>query len=321
MMRAIATRMARSDAAAVVAVTETEEPRARDGWTRVEVKATSLNRHDLWSIKGVGTTEADFPLALGSDVAGITEDGREVIVHSLVADPSAPGGELLDPHRKMLAEATTGGAAESILVPVRNLVDKPVTMTFEQAAALPTAWLTAYRMLFGAGGARPGDTVLVQGAGGGVASAAIALAAAAGLRVWVTTREAERARSAAAIGAAATFEPGERLPERVDVVLDTVGSATVQHSLRSVAPGGTVVVSGATTGGEVTVDVSRIFLSHIRIQGSSLGTVDDLRQLVAFCEARNLRPIIDSIHPLDQAARAVARLESGDAFGKVVVTP
>lgn len=319
--RAVATGIS-ADPASVVSIVETPTPEASPGFVRVNVRAASLNQHDLWSIKGVGTTADRFPLGLASDVAGVTDDGREVIVHPLVSpSASGPGGELLDPRRTMLAEASTGGAAECVLVPERNIIDKPAELDFTAAAALPTAWLTAYRMLFTSGGARPGSTVLVQGAGGGVATALISLATASGIRVWVTGRDAGRLQRARELGADATFESGVRPPERVDVVLDTVGEATFEHSLRSVRPGGRLVVAGATTGSRVSMDLTRVFLNHISIVGTSLGEIEDLRAMVGLVAHAGIRPLIDSTYALDDAAAAVARLASGEAVGKVVITP
>ncbi|MGP6177236.1 zinc-binding dehydrogenase [Microbacterium sp. A196] len=319
--RAVATEIS-ADPASVISVIDSPLPESAPGFVRVNVRAASLNQHDLWSIKGVGTTPEQFPLGIGSDIAGVTDDGREVIVHSLVSpSPSGPGGELIDPRRRMLAEASTGGAAEWVLVPERNLIAKPVELDFVSAAILPTAWLTAYRMLFSAGGVRPGDTVLVQGAGGGVATALISLAAASGVRVWVAGRDQERLARARELGAHDTFESGARLPERVDLVLETVGEATFEHSLRSVRPGGRVVVAGATTGNRVNVDLNRIFLNHVSIVGTSLGEIEDLRALVRFVARAGIQPLIDSTFALDDAAAAVARLAGGEAVGKVVITP
>jgi NADPH:quinone reductase-like Zn-dependent oxidoreductase len=261
-------------------------------------------------------------MVLGSDIAGITDDGREVVVHSLVADSARGGGdELLDPRRGMLAEALVGGLAPKVAVPERNLVDKPKSLTFEEAACLPTAWLTAYRMLFIRANVRPGHTVLIQGASGGVATAATALARAAGLTVWATGRTPEKLEKARALGANAVFESGARLPQRVDAVLDTVGAATWEHSLKSVRPGGVVVVAGATAGALARTDLSRVFLNHITICGSALGRVEELRDLVSFCDDRGVRPHIDSVYSLDDGVAAFERMASGEAFGKVVVVP
>lgn len=321
MKRAVATKIADRTAAEVIEVIDDAEPVGRPDWALVEVKAAALNRHDLWSIHGVGVKPEQFPLSLGSDVAGVTADGREVLVHSLVADPAAAGGELLDPKRAMLAEATLGGCSAKTLVPTRNLVDKPADLTFEEAACLPTAWLTAYRMLFTKGGAQDGQTVLIQGAGGGVSTAAIALAHSAGLRVWVTGRSEERLAMAKAAGADDVFAVSTRLPDRVDLVIETVGAATWEHSLKSVKPGGAIVVAGATTGGAVSLDLNRVFLQHISVVGSAMGTIAELGELVQFCQTHQIRPAIDSVHSLDEAAAAVARLESGHATGKVLVKP
>ena len=288
----------------------------------MSVRAASLNQHDLWSIKGVGVKPEHFPLGIASDVSGVTDDGREVIVHPLVSSGAlGRNGELLDPARRMLADVIGGGAADTVLVPERNLINKPAEIDFVSAAALPTAWMTAYRMLFTAGGTKPGDTVLVQGAAGGVATALIALAAAAGIRVWVAGRDAGRLEAAQEFGAHATFLTGERLPERVDVVLETVGEATFDHSMRSVRPGGRIVVAGATTGAAVNIDLNRVFLQHVSIVGTSLGTIDDLRSVVSLVSTTGVRPVIDSTYALNDAAAAVARLSSGEAIGKVVIVP
>ncbi|WP_237686350.1 zinc-binding dehydrogenase [Arthrobacter jiangjiafuii] len=324
MKRAVATGVAPEEPASAVQVRTVDEPAARDGWISLQVRAVSLNQHDLWTIKGVGVQPGDFPLGIGSDVAGVTSEGREVIVHSLVTDPGIAmnsGSELLAPGRLMLAEASGGGAAERVLVPARNLVDKPLSLSFEEAAALPTAWLTAYHMLFRKARLTPGSTVLVQGAGGGVATAAIALASHSGIRVWVTGRDAARLEAARRLGADRVFTAGEKLPQRVDAVIETVGAATWDHSLRSVRPGGVIVVAGATTGGLVSFDLNRVFLQHVSILGSSLGKVGDLRALARWFDTTGVKPMIDSVFPLDEAAAAVARLASGQAVGKVVIVP
>lgn len=321
MRRAIATEIARKPAE-VIEVVELPAPEPRPGWVPVHVRAAALNQHDLWSVRGVGTKPEQFPLGLASDVSGVTEDGREVVVHSLVADPaSGAGSELLDPERAMLAERSTGGAADVVLVPERNLVDKPAELSFEVAACLPTAWLTAYHMLFTTAGAKPGQRILVQGCAGGVAQAAITLGVHAGLKVYATGRSPERRRAAETLGAHAVLESGTRLPERVDYVLDTVGAATWEHSLKSVRPGGGVVVAGATTGADVEMNLFRVFLPHVRILGTSMGTVEELRDLVSMVATTGIEPVIDSVHDLADAAAAVARLASGEAVGKVLIRP
>lgn len=300
---------------------ERPEPEVPDGWTTVQVRAASLNHHDLWTLRGVGITAERLPMILGCDAAGIDADGNEVVVHAVIGDPEAGGGdETMDPRRSLLSEVHPGTFAERVAVPRRNLVPKPAALTFAEAACLPTAWLTAYRMLFTRSGLRPGDTVLVQGAGGGVATALIVLARSGGLRVWATSRdEAKRAR-ALELGAHAVFEPGGRLPERVDVVMETVGAVTWAHSLRSLRPGGRIVVSGATSGPNPPAELSRVFFQQLSVVGSTMGTRDELARLIRLCETDGVRPLVDSTFDLRDAGSAFERLATGDVFGKLVLT-
>ena len=206
------------------------EPPEAPGRVRVRVRAASVNMHDLWTLRGVGQDPRVLPLTLGCDAAGVTSDGREVIVLPVLGDPDAGGGdETLDPARSLLSERVDGTFAEVISVPERCVIDKPAGLSFAQAACLPIAWGTAFRMLRRAR-VSAGATVLVQGATGGVNSAVIALARAVGARVWVTSRTAAKREIARGLGAHAVFEDGARLPERVDVVVDNVGAATFAHS-------------------------------------------------------------------------------------------
>ncbi len=297
------------------------EPQVPDGWTTVQVRAASLNHHDLWTLRGVGITADRLPMILGCDAAGMDEEGREVVVHGVIGDPAAGGGdETLDPRRSLLSEVHPGTLAERVAVPRRNLLPKPAGLSFVEAACLPTAWLTAYRMLFTRSGLRPGDTVLVQGAGGGVATALVALARAGGFRVWVTSRDEARRAHAVEAGAHAAFESGARLPERVDAVMETVGAATWEHSMRALKPGGRVVISGATSGANPPADLNRVFFLQLSVVGSTMGTRDELSRLIAFCETTGVRPLVDSTHDLRDARAAFERLAAGDVFGKIVLT-
>jgi NADPH:quinone reductase-like Zn-dependent oxidoreductase len=300
---------------------EVPDPEIPEGWALVTLHAAALNHHDIWSLKGVGLRPEQLPMILGCDGSGVDADGNEVIVHAVIADPDAgDGDETLDPRRSLLSERFPGTLAEKIAVPRRNLIPKPSSLTFEEAACLPTSWLTAYRMLFTRAGLRPGDTVLVQGAGGGVSTAAIALARAAGLRVWATSRsEAKRAR-ALELGAHATFAPDERLPERVDAVIETVGRATWASSIRAVRPGGVVVVSGATTGDDPSADLTQVFFLQRSVIGSTMGTRGELQRLVSMVDATGLRPVIDSVRPLSEARSGFAEMLEGEQFGKIVFT-
>ncbi|MEX2658909.1 MAG: zinc-binding dehydrogenase [Acidimicrobiales bacterium] len=296
-------------------------PQAPDGWTTVTVKAACLNHHDLWTLRGVGIKEERLPVVLGSDAAGVDADGREVIVHSVISGPGWSGDETLDPRRSLLSEVHDGTLAEQVAVPVRNLVPKPAALTFEEAACLPTAWLTAYRMLFTNSGVQPGGTILVQGAGGGVATALIALGRTAGFRMWVTSRSEQKRSQALELGAHDAFESGVRLPERVDAVMETVGAATWSHSLKALKPGGTLVVSGATSGADPSAELNRVFFLQLRVIGSTMGSREELMRLASFCGVTGVRPVIDTVLPLIEARAGFERMAGGDLFGKVVFTP
>jgi NADPH:quinone reductase-like Zn-dependent oxidoreductase len=297
------------------------EPEVPDGWTTVAVKAAALNHHDLWSLRGVGLPDDRLPMILGCDAAGVDADGDEVIVHSVIADPAAGrGDETLDPGRSLLSERFPGTFAEHVAVPRRNLVPKPAALSWEHAACLPTAWLTAYRMLFTRAGLAPGGTVLVQGASGGVSTALLLLGRAAGYRMWVTSRDETKRKQALELGADAAFESGARLPDRVDAVMETVGEATWSHSLKSLRPGGTIVVAGATSGFAPPAELNRVFFLQLSIVGSTMGTLDELHRLVQFCETTGLRPPVDEVLPLRDARAGFERMAGGEQFGKIVFT-
>ncbi|GAA3712809.1 zinc-binding dehydrogenase [Nonomuraea antimicrobica] len=296
---------------------EHPEPKVPDGWTTVSVRAAALNHHDLWTLKGVGIRQDRLPIVLGCDAAGVDEDGNEVIVHSVIGTGA---DETLDPKRTLLSEVYDGTFAERVAVPRRNLVPKPAALSFEHAACLPTAWLTAYRMLFDKAGLEPGSTVLVQGAGGGVATALIALGRAAGYRIWATSRSEDKRERARLLGADQVFEPGARLPERVDAVMETVGQATWDHSLKSLKPGGRIVVSGATSGAVPPADLNRVFFLQLSVIGSTMGTRAQLHRLAVFLEQTGLRPEIDRVLPLTEARDGFAAMAAGELFGKIVFT-
>jgi NADPH:quinone reductase-like Zn-dependent oxidoreductase len=296
------------------------DPETQPGWTTVTVKAASLNHHDLWSLRGVGLPEDRLPMILGCDAAGLDEDGNEVLVHSVITDPDWHGDETLDPRRSLLSERYQGTFADRVAVPRWNLVPKPPELSFEEAACLPTAWLTAYRMLFTRGRVAPGATILVQGATGGVATALTALASAAGIRVWVTGRSEEKRASALALGADQAFEPGARLPERVDAVMETTGQATWAHSIRALKPGGTIVISGATTGDAPPAELTRIFFLQLSVVGSTMGTREELQRLMRLCVDRGIRPAIHATLPLADARQGFETLLRGESVGKIVLT-
>ena len=321
MLAAYAAKFDADNPIAALEVGERPDPTVPEGWVTIDVRATALNHHDLWSLKGVGLREESLPMILGCDAAGVDPDGNEVVVHAVVSDPAWKGDETLDPKRSLLSERYHGTLAQKVAVPARNVVPKPAGMSFEQAACLPTAWLTAYRMLFTQSGLKPGDTVLVQGAGGGVATALITLARAAGIRVWATSRDEGKRAKAVEIGAHDAFESGARLPERVDAVMETVGQATWSHSLKSLKQGGTLVISGATSGqAPKSAELNRIFFLQLRVQGSTMGTRTELAELVQFMANAGISPHIDTVLPLAEARTGFEKMNTGDVFGKIVFT-
>jgi len=296
-------------------VGERPEPEVPEGWTTVRVRASALNHHDLWSLRGVGLAPEQLPMILGCDAAGLDEDGNEVVVHAVLGTGA---DETLDPKRSLLSERAQGTMADLVTVPRRNLVPKPQSLDWTDAACLPTAWLTAYRMLTTRGRLPEDGAVLVQGAGGGVATAAIVLAKALGARVYATSRDEAKRANASQLGAEA-FAPGERLPERVDVVIETVGKATFDHSVKSTKPGGRIVVSGSTSGHLSEVDLRRVFFLQLEIVGSTMGTREELSGLLGLMVSKGIRPVVDHVYGFAEATEAFSRLAGGDVFGKIVL--
>jgi NADPH:quinone reductase-like Zn-dependent oxidoreductase len=322
MLAAVATSQDPVDPLRGLELQDVPRPAAGPGWVIVRVRAGSLNMHDLWTLRGVGHPADRLPIILGCDAAGTDEDGNDVIVHPVIADPDAGGGdETLDPRRALLSERHDGAFAEYIRIPHRNLVPKPAWLSFDEAACLPVAWTTAYRMLFTQAQITAGDRVLVQGAGGGVATAAISLAAAAGAVVYATSRSEKKKQLAVELGARTALDSGERLPEKVDVVIETVGEATWAHSLRSLRPGGTIVVAGATSGTNPPADLGRVFYLQQRILGSTGGTRGELVAMLRMLEATGVRPHIDRTIPLADIKAGFQAMIDGHLAGKVVVHP
>jgi NADPH:quinone reductase-like Zn-dependent oxidoreductase len=299
---------------------ERPEPSPPAGWATVTVKATALNHHDVWSLRGVGLPADRLPMILGCDAAGVDADGNEVVVHGVIGS-AVDGDETLDPRRSLLSERYPGTFAEQVMVPAANLVPKPAALSFAEAACLPTAYLTAYKMLFEKSGAEPGSTILVQGAGGGVATALILLGRAAGYRMWVTSRSEAKQEAAVKLGADQAFPAGARLPERVDVVMETVGQATWAHSVRALKPGGRIVISGATSGDVPPAELTRIFFTQLSVVGSTMGTRAQLGRLLRFCEQTGVRPLIDRQLPLAEARDGFAAMIDGTQTGKIVFIP
>ncbi len=312
MRAAYASSIHPDDPLAGLTVGEAPEPvLPGDDWVSVQVRTSALNHHDLWSLRGVGLPADRLPMILGCDAVGVDDAGNEFIVYPVLADPSDPRGFSL------LSERYPGTLAERVAVPRSNLVPLPPDLSLVDAACLPTAWLTAYHMLVVKGRVAEADAVLVQGAGGGVATAAVVLSLGLGKRVYATSRDPAKRERVAALGATA-IESGARLPERVGVVIETVGAATFDHSLKCSAPGARLVVSGATAGHLATVDLRRVYSMQLEIRGSAMGTVDELAALAKLC-AGGVRPVVDEVLGFTDVRKAFEKLERGDVFGKIVL--
>ena len=313
---------------AALAVGDQPEPQNRPYWSTITVKAATVNHHDLWSLAGVGLAAAACPMVLGTDAAGTLDDdipgkrglkaGSEVVLYTFVGTDGA--GVAPGERRSILSERYPGALAERTSVPSANVFAKPANLDFAEAAALGTSWLTAYSLVFAAANVLPGDTILIQGAGGGVSTAAIQLAHAAGLEVFVTSRSQAKREKALALGADAAFEAGARLPRKVDAVIDSVGAATWSHSVKSVRPGGTIATCGATTGDQPGAELTRVFFQDIRVQGVTMGTRENFARLLRFVEHADLHPAMDRVYDgLDAAPEAFARLTGGEMFGKIAI--
>lgn len=295
-------------------------PEPGPGQVRIRLAATTVNMHDLWALRGVGVKPESFPMVLGCDIVGWDPAGNEVMVTGAFGNPEAGGGdETFDPNRSLISEDLPGSFGEHTVVPLRNVIPKPKWLSFHQAACLNVAWSTTYRLLFTRGRAQPGERILIQGAGGGVATAAISMARAAGLHVIVTSRTQAKLRRALELGAHEAIPVGERLREPVDLVVETVGAATWKHSLRSIRPGGRIVTSGATTGSDIPLDLPRIFYRQLSIIGSTSATRAETLRMLRFMESAELRPVIDSIYPFERIRDAFVRMQQPDLFGNVVV--
>ncbi|MFC5949277.1 zinc-binding dehydrogenase [Pseudonocardia lutea] len=301
-------------------VGERPEPEVPEGWVKVRVTAASLNMHDLWTLRGVGIKPEQFPMILGCDGAGTLEDGTEVVLHSIIGDPDWSGDETLDPKRTLLTEKYQGSMADHVVVPRRNAVPKPEGVTPSQAAVMGTAWLTAYRMLFTKSGLLPGQTMLVQGASGGVSTALVQLGRAAGMTVWVTGRTEDKRNLAEKLGAHAVFESGAKLPGKVDAVFESVGEATWKHSMRALRPGGTIVCCGSTSGPNPGADLQRLFFLQLNVVGSTMGTRQELADLLTFVANAGISPEIGLELPLERAEEGFRAMLEGDTAGKIVFT-
>jgi zinc-binding alcohol dehydrogenase/oxidoreductase len=311
-----------------LAAAELPDPVPGPGQVRVDLVAAALNRRDAWIRAG---RKVELPCVLGSDGAGVVSavgegvegvrEGDEVVIN-----PSLDWGPAEDangPEFRILGGPDQGTYAERIVVAATQLRPKPTRLDWLEAAALPLAGLTAWRAVVTHADARPGRTVLVPGAGGGVATFAIQIAAALGARVVVTSSSHTKVEAAQHLGATGGADYRDHgWPEQVgpvDAVIDSVGGPVWKGALRALRPGGILVSFGDTARDTAEVDVARLFFGHLRIQGTTMGSPREFDALLAHVQDAGWRPAVDSVFPLREAAAAHVRLESPERFGKVVL--
>jgi NADPH:quinone reductase-like Zn-dependent oxidoreductase len=294
---------------ASVVVGERPEPVVPEGWVPVRMTHASLNRHDIFTLMGVTAQREPipFPMILGNDGAGLLDNGTPVVIYPLIGSDGWRGDETLDPAWHVFSELVPGTMADYVAVPRRNAIPMPEGLSLVNAALLGTAWLTAYRALFTKSGLKPGETLLVQGASGGMATALIQLGRAAGFKVWATTRNEEGRKIALRLGADAVFATNEELPQRVDAVVDNVGKVTWAHSLRSLRRGGTLVVNGITTRGIAETDLRRIFVDQFDIRGTIMGTLEEMNAMISFIVTTGYSPRLAQRFRWRKPARRSAR--------------
>lgn len=329
----------------VMKVGDRPDPRAGPGEVVVRVEAVALNHLDLWVRRGLPGLDVDLPFIGGSDVAGFVEEvgegveGRET-GDRVVVNPGlwcgecewcARGEHSLCDHYGILGEHVDGGAAEKVAVPARNLFGIPEEVPYEEAAAVPLVFQTAWRALKTRAGLRAGESVLVTGASGGVSTAAVQIARLSGARVFAVTSGPEKVRRVRELGADVVID---RLEEDfaevvweetgrrgVDVVLDSVGEAIWEDCVRSLAKRGRLVTYGATTGPDGGLDIRRMFWKQIQVMGSTMAGRAEFEEVMGLVFSGRLEPVIDVAWPLERIRDAHERLEAGEQFGKVVLIP
>ncbi|WP_050181884.1 zinc-binding dehydrogenase [Domibacillus robiginosus] len=310
---------------------QVEKPATGPGEVRVRLKAAGLNHRDLFVLHRHKETEP--PLVIGSDGAGIVEEvgagvttiqkGDEVIINPGLGWPdksdAPPEGF------EIVGLPFHGTFAEFITVPAENAMPKPAHLSWEEAGVLSLAALTAYRALFTRGKVKPGMTVLIPGIGSGVATFLLQFAKAAGATVYVTSRSEEKRQRALELGADKAIDSAadwrEALDgEKVDLVIESVGAATFNRSLEQLKTGGTIVTFGASAGDEVMINLRTFFYGQFNMYGSTLGSREEMREMLAFIETHNLRPVMDRTYTLDQFEDAFIRMERAEQIGKIAFT-
>jgi len=320
-------------------------PEPQAGEVRVRVRAAGLNHLDLWVRKGVPGHRFPLPLVPGSDVAGTVDAmgsgvrdlraGERVVLYPVASCGACracrAGSEPLCRDLGILGETRDGGCAEHIVVPRANVVPMPSRLDFEEAAAVPLVFLTAWHMLVSRAGIRPGHQVLIHAAGSGVSSAAIQIARLHGARVLATAGTAEKCRRAVELGAERCVNYREEdfvaaarewtAKRGVDIAVDHVGADTFDRTIRVLATGGCYVTCGSTSGFEMKTDFRLIFFKSLSILGSTLGGSHEFLDVFDHVATGRLHPVIDRVLPLERVAEAHELLDGRSGFGKIVLIP
>ncbi len=319
------------------------EPEPGPGDVRVAIRAAALNHLDIFVRNGIpdvplpqvpGADGSGIVDAVGAGVEGVAPGDRVLIQPGLYCNRCefCRGGEQsLCVTYQILGEHTPGTFAEKVVVPARNLFPIPEGLSFEQAAAFPLVYQTAWRMVVGRAGLRPGETMLVHGAGGGVAGAAVEIGLLSGGRIYATTAGEEKLARVRGKGAEVVLDHVKQNVAKeirsltgkrgVDVIVDCVGEATWKSSLQCAAKGGRIVTCGATSGPNPAEEIRLIFWKQLSILGSTMANDREFRTLLAAVAAGRLRPTIDRVYPFSRVAEAYARMEEGLQYGKIVLVP
>lgn len=324
-------------------VMEMPRPEVKPGEVVIQVKSIGLNHLDIWMRKGRPGLNFQFPHPLGSDASGIVSEvgagvervrvGDEVIINPglscMHCEWCLRGAHSECPSFGIVGMVRHGTYAEYVSVPAVNVYPKPAHLNWDEAAALPLAHLTAWRMLFTRANARPGETALIHGIGGGVALALLQLAKASGLRVIVTSSDPAKLERARALGAdeAVNYREEQVAAKTlawtggrgVDICLDTVGAQTWPVNFEATRKAGRIVHCGVTTGPAAEANIAALYWKQLSLLGSTMGSHEDFRLLLRFAEATGLKPVMDSVHPLEEARTAQARMERGEQFGKIAL--
>ena len=327
----------------VLSYEDVPEPVVGDEDALVKVKACALNHLDIWARQGTRSEKIIMPHISGSDISGeVGQLGRLVKGHNVgekvllapgiscgFCEYCSTGRDSLCQSYKIIGYETQGGYAEYVSVPERNVLAIPDQLSFEQAASIPLVFLTAWHMLMTRAQLAPGESVLVWGAGSGVGSAAIQGAKLSNAKVIATAGSDDKLEKAKKLGADWVVNhhtmdvPAEvkRITggRKVDVVFDHVGQATWNKSMRSMAPGGRLVNCGVTSGGKAEVDIRFLFVRQFSLLGSYMGGHGELLKVLTFFEEGRLKPVVDSVFPLKEAAKAQDRMEKSHHFGKIVL--